>query len=50
MMHMLGKPQNMQNYPSYENVVIEIIQFLSENRSNIYIKENWYCFNYTFDF
>ena len=30
MMHMLGKPQNMQNYPSYENVVIEIIQFLSE--------------------
>ena len=30
MMHMLGNPQNMQNYPSYENVVIEIIQFLSE--------------------
>ena len=30
MMHMLGNPQNMQNSPSYENVVIEIIQFLSE--------------------
>lgn len=30
MMHMLGKPQNMQNSPNYENVVIEIIQFLSE--------------------
>jgi len=30
MMHMLGTPQNMQNSPSYKDVVIDIIQFLSE--------------------
>ena len=29
-MHMLGTPQNMQNSPSYKDVVIDIIQFLSE--------------------
>ena len=29
LMHMLGTPQNMQNNPSYKNVVKDIIQFLS---------------------
>ena len=30
LMHMLGNPQNMQNDPSYENVTLEIIQYLAQ--------------------
>ena len=30
LMHMQGNPQNMQNDPSYENVTLEIIQYLSQ--------------------
>ena len=30
LMHMQGNPQNMQNDPSYENVTLEIIQYLAE--------------------
>ena len=29
-MHMQGNPQNMQNNPSYENVTLEIIQYLAQ--------------------
>ena len=29
-MHMQGNPQNMQNDPSYENVTLEIIQYLAQ--------------------
>ena len=34
-MHMLGTPQNMQNNPSYKNVVKDIIQFLSNKISEL---------------
>ena len=30
LMHMQGNPQNMQNDPSYENVTLEIIQYLAQ--------------------
>ena len=30
LMHMQGSPQNMQNDPSYENVTLEIIQYLAQ--------------------
>ena len=30
LMHMQGNPQNMQNNPSYENVTLEIIQYLAQ--------------------
>ena len=30
LMHMQGNPQNMQNDPSYENVSLEIIQYLAQ--------------------
>ena len=30
LMHMQGKPKNMQHQPSYENIIIEINQFFSE--------------------
>lgn len=30
LMHMQGKPKNMQQKPTYENVVLEVNQFLSE--------------------
>ena len=29
-MHMKGNPINMQNSPNYDNIIIDIIQFLSE--------------------
>ena len=30
LMHMQGNPQNMQNDPSYENITLEIIQYLAQ--------------------
>ena len=30
LMHMHGNPQNMQNDPSYENITLEIIQYLAQ--------------------
>ena len=35
LMHMQGTPQNMQKNPSYKNVVIDIIQFLSKKISEL---------------
>jgi len=37
-MHMLGNPQNMQNDPIYDNVIIELISFFKERIS--YLSKN----------
>lgn len=34
-MHMQGTPQTMQNHPTYENVVEEVLQYLRERRDHL---------------